>query len=306
VLFRDCNGFNYFNFVFVIEIKSIVVVGATGMLAIPVVKALVADKAFRVTIFVRSIAKAKSTFGNTVNYVEGKLENESDISRALCGHDAVYLNLSVAQNSSINNFQPEREGLANILKIAATMPQIKHISYLSSIAQFYSAKQHWVLQLKRNALVMLKQAGIAYTIFYPSTFMETLLYKQVKGNLLYTVAQPSAKMWWIAAKDYALQVVADYKQETATNREYYVQGTEALTMDAAIQMFIEHYPHTKFKVIKVPLWLMRIGGLFSKQASYGHQIMDGMVNYPERFEAENTWANLGKPTTHLIKYTKGL
>jgi hypothetical protein len=43
-------------------------------------------------------------------------------------------------------------------------------------------------------------------------------------------------------------------------------------------------------------------GLFSNKFSYGAKIVEALNNYPEKFESEKTWEELGKPETKFIDY----
>jgi hypothetical protein len=55
-------------------------------------------------------------------------------------------------------------------------------------------------------------------------------------------------------------------------------------------------------VIRVPLWLARIGGLFSNSLSFNANIMGTVLSYPEEFKADQTWSDLGRPTTTIEEF----
>lgn len=287
------------------DIKNIGVIGGTGMLGRPVVKALVST-GYNVILLVRDKLKAQQLFGDTVTYLQGNLINSDEIRELLNESDAIYINLSVPQGSAIDDFQPERDGLRKILKEAERLPRVKHIIYLSSLSQFYTEGDHWVLQLKRNSVQEVKACRTPYTIFYPTSFMESLPYKQLQGNFLIYAGNSSTKLWWIAAEDYAKQVVNSFSLDLTKKREYIIQGPQGLTMKEAVSIFAKNYRHKRLIKLKVPLWALKIAGRFNRQANYGYQIMDSIVNYPEKFEADNTWAELGKPEITVDKYASEL
>jgi hypothetical protein len=55
-------------------------------------------------------------------------------------------------------------------------------------------------------------------------------------------------------------------------------------------------------VLKVPLGMIKFMGLFAAKFNYAANIITALNNYPEKFGAEETWKELGKPETRLEKY----
>ncbi|MFO0356905.1 MAG: SDR family oxidoreductase, partial [Sphingobacteriaceae bacterium] len=151
--------------------KKIAIIGSTGMLGQPVTKAFI-NAGFEVSILVRNADKAKTMFGSKVRIVKGDIKDATGLKDLLTGQDAVYLNLSVEQTSGVNDFQAEREGLKNILEVSKAS-NIKRVGYLSSLVQFYTGINWWVLDIKKEAVKNIKQSGLNFSIFYPSTFMES-------------------------------------------------------------------------------------------------------------------------------------
>jgi uncharacterized protein YbjT (DUF2867 family) len=78
-----------------------------------------------------------------------------------------------------------------------------------------------------------KPPAIPYTIFYPSTFMETIPYQMMQGKKVGMVGRSEMPMWFIAASDYAKQVARSFETTGQENKEYTIQGTEAFTSDEA-------------------------------------------------------------------------
>lgn len=286
--------------------KKITVFGATGMLGQPVVKEL-ADAGFEVTAMVRDVEKARKVLPENVNLVEGDLKNEIDIINALTGAEGVYMNLSVKQNIKESDFQPEREGVENIIA-AAKKSNVERLAYCSSLVHRYQGMNGfdwWVFRLKDQAVEKIKGSGIPYTIFYPSSFMENFDkgdYRQ--GNRLMLAGESKQPMWFIAGADYGRQVAKAFQISEAENREYDVQGLEAFTADDAVKVYADNYRHTKLKISKAPIWLIKILGLFNQKINYGAKILEALNNYPEKFNAETTWNELGKPTVTLGEYAQ--
>jgi len=282
--------------------KKIAIIGSTGMLGQPVTKAFI-NAGFEVSILVRNTDKAKSIFGSKVRIVKGDVKDTNSLKELLSGQDAVYLNLSVQQSSGINEFQPEREGLKNILQVAKAS-NVKRIGYLSSLVHFYSGIHWWVFDVKREAVENIKQSGLAYSIFYPSTFMESFdkgAYRQ--GNMINLAGTSKYPMYLIAGDDYGKQVVKAFENNNGNN-EYVVQGPDGYIADDAAKLFVDNYKKAKIKVAKLPIGVLKFFGRFTKKFNYAYNIVDALNNYPEKFEAEKTWQDIGKPQTKFIDYIK--
>ena len=162
----------------------------------------------------------------------------------------------------------------------------------------------WVFDLKRKAVNMIKESGIAYTIFYPSTFMDNFNHTYRRGNRILLAGESKHKMYFISASDYAEQVVRSYQQYTNENKEFIIQGPEAYTADEAAVIFQQNYTKEKLSISKAPLGLLKFLSNFSQSINYGAHIIEALNNYPEKFEAEKTWEALGKPTTLLKDFAR--
>jgi uncharacterized protein YbjT (DUF2867 family) len=282
--------------------KKIAIIGSTGMLGQPVTKAFI-NAGFDVSLLVRNADKAKEIFGSKVRIVNGDLKNIAVLKELLNGQEAVYLNLSVAHSSGVNDFQPERDGLKNILEIAKES-NIKRVGYLSSLVQFYTGVNWWVLDVKKEAVKSIKQSGLTYSIFYPSTFMESFdkgAYRQ--GNSIALAGTSKYPMYLIAGDDYGKQVVKAFENNDGNN-EYIVQGKHGYIADDAAKLFADNYKKEKIKVAKLPFGILKFFGRITKKFNYAANIIDALNNYPEKFEAEKNWQELGKPQTRFIDYIK--
>lgn len=275
------------------------------MLGLPVTKELI-KAGFEVTLLVRNPDKAKIIFGTNIHLVKGDLRDINSIKQLLGGQDALYLNLSVAQTSAKNDFQPERDGLNNILE-AAKNSSVKRIGYLSSLLHLYQGQNGfdwWAFEIKQEAVTKIKNSGLTYSVFYPSTFMESFdkgAYRQ--GNSIVLAGTSKQKMFLISGSDYGKQVAKAFQLDNGAY-EYVVQGQDGYTADEAAKLFTGNYKKVKIKIIKAPLWLLKFFGNFANKFHFAAKVIDALNNYPETFEAEKTWQHLGKPQTKFIDYIK--
>ncbi len=283
-------------------IKKIAVIGASGMLGWPVAKAL-ADAGFEVTALIRS-SKNIRPYPN-LNWVEGDLRNPASLQRLLIGKDAVHLNLSVKQTEKETDWHPEGQGLENVLQVCRA-EHVKHITYLSSLIMNYqdlNSFDWWVFRLKQRAVETIRNSGISATVFYPSTFMETLVHQYKAGPFMLLAGESKYKQYFIAAEDYAQQVVQLYKLNLNGFHEYTVQGQEAFTTDEAVTIF-KRNTAAKLITLRAPLGLLKFYGRFIQKMNYGYHILEALNNYPEKMEAETTWQQLGKPKITLGEFSK--
>lgn len=285
---------------------KILVIGASGMLGKPVTKALIAA-GFDSTLLARDVEKLKGLFPGT-NIKPGDVLDKNSLVTAMQGIDAVYCNLSILPASKEKDPQTEREGIDNIIA-AAKETGIRRIAYLSSLVHRYQGTNEfdwWAFLYKQQAVQKIQSCGIPYTIFYPSTFMETYPFQMMRGNKIAMLGDSTMPMWFIAADDYGKQVAASFRRLTNENRDYAVQGTEAFTFTEANKIFIRNYRKAKLTTMKVPIGLMKFLGHFHQPFNYAWHICEALNKYPEQFESETTWEELGKPVITLKDYAASL
>ena len=162
-------------------IKKIAMIGATGMLGIPVAIALL-EAGFEVTALARNPESARRSLPAAISVVQADVSDEESLRQGLRGQDALYLSLSVAPGHRNGDYHTEQQGLEHILA-AARDTKIARVAYLSAIVHDTANNNWWVLDVWRSALARIKSSGIPYTIFYPTNFMETLAQRHSAGRL---------------------------------------------------------------------------------------------------------------------------
>ena len=281
-------------------IRKIAIIGATGMLGLPVTRALV-EAGFDVTALVRHPDKARRVLPNGVAVVEADVRDVASLRRGLAGQDAVYLSLSVAPGEAPGDFHTEEQGLENILA-AARDAGVGRIAYLSALVHD-ADDRWWVIDIWRKAIARIKASGIPYSIFYPSNFMETLEQRHVVGKRMMMLGRARHPNYWIAGDDYGRQVAKAFALPLAAGREYVIQGPEALSYDEAAERYVGAMGG-RLKITRVPLWLVRLGGLFSRELDFNARIMHAVLSYPETSKAQETWDELGAPTTTIEAFAR--
>jgi uncharacterized protein YbjT (DUF2867 family) len=282
-------------------IRKIVVIGATGMLGIPVTVALL-EAGFEVTALVRKPEEARRVLPAATQIVAGDVRDEASLRRGLDGQDMLYLNLSVAPTERRGDFHTEQQGLEHILA-AARPAGIKRIGYLSAMIHD-SPSRWWVLEVWRNAVLRIKGSGIPYTIFYPTNFMETLQQRHMLGGTFVMTGWSRNRNYWIAGRDFGRQVARSFAIEEAANREYVVQGPEPMTYNEAAGRYVRAVGLSRR--LTLPLFFIDIAGIVSPSMRFNGRMMRTVLRYPERFEAQDTWRDLGQATTTIEEFGRAL
>jgi uncharacterized protein YbjT (DUF2867 family) len=285
---------------------KIAFIGATGMLGRPVATQLIAE-GHDLTLLGRNENKLKELFPSA-NTFKADVFDKASLVKAFAGQDAVYMNLSVHPTSKEKEPQPERDGIDNIIA-AAKETGIKRLANISSLVHHYQGMNGfdwWAFLIKQDAVKKIKNSGIAYSIFYPSAFMETFPYQMMRGKKIAAMGKSLMPMWFIAADDYAKQVARSFAILKDENKEYNVQGQDAYNFEEATRIFINNYQKAKLSVLRMPFWLAKFIGNFNQKLNYVWHICEALNKYPEKFESQQTWDELGKPSTRLADFAKSL
>lgn len=285
---------------------NILVIGASGMIGRPVTWEL-ARAGFNLTLLARDTYKMRELFPG-LRIVEGDVLDPLSLVGAFDGQDAIYISLQAPRGVAQSYPLPEREGINNIID-AATYSGIKRIAYLSSLVQHYNGMNGfnwWVFEMKQSAVSRIKSCGIPYTIFYPSSFMENYDQLLLQGKKIMLAGESKAPNYFIAAEDFGRQVAWSFRLLSNENKEYAVQGLEPFTWNEGAKVFIDNYSKTKLKIMKAPMAMLKLAGRVSPKTWYGYKILTALNNYPEKFEAEQTWNELGKPQITLAEYAQKL
>ncbi|TVQ74217.1 MAG: NAD-dependent epimerase/dehydratase family protein [Balneolaceae bacterium] len=306
------------------SITHITVFGGTGMLGRPVVRELAAA-GYQVTVMVRNAGRAKSKLPDEVRLVEGDLSRRKDIRTALENAEAVYLNLSTRPDvKKYDSFVAERDGLENVLAVVDELNQtgenaehgkkeerrIKRVAAISSLVHRYQGTagfRWWVFEIKQWADKKLREADLPVTVFYPSSFMETMDQGGImQGQRLMLVGKSRQPMHFIAGSDYGRMVAEAFRHHDGSDQFYDIHGPEALTFDDAALEFIKNYRRGPLKITRIPMWLIKLVGTVNGEVNYLAHIMDALNNYAEPEPDPSVREKLGHPKVTLAEYARRL
>ncbi len=271
---------------------KILVIGASGMLAKPVVKNL-DEFGFDVRLFSRTVHA--TMYEKNHEIVNGDVFVKPNLERAMDGCDAVYITLS-----KLN----EAEAVKSIVEVAKEQ-QMKLIGLISGATVSEENRWFWMIDNKFQAEQTIINSGIPYIIFRPSWFMESLSLMVRNGKAMMIGKQPN--LWhWLSADDFGRMVATAFQKTDAQNKIFYCYGPEKFLMKDILTEYCDVlYPGIK-KVSSVPIGMMKLIAFLSGNKEL--KIASSMFAYFEKVEepASNNETNkiLGKPEITFNQWIK--
>lgn len=227
--------------------KTIAIIGGTGMLGTPVATQLKQD-GYQVRILSRNTDKARQQLGDGFDYQQADIQNPASLKQALKGVDAVHLNLS--GHSKQSYYASHIQGTKNVIQALEDQPDTL-ISMISSAMAYPEFNDRWDNRYKWEAEQLLKASGHPYLAFLPSWFMESLpLF--VQKNKVMLIGPSTRPIHWVAAQDYAREVSKAYQNPDCRNQRLSIFGTSTLTMEEALDRYAQHHGLT---LQRMPAWL---------------------------------------------------
>jgi len=277
---------------------TVLVIGATGMLGEPVARRLAAD-GFEVRVASRDPQRVATRFKAGFEPVRADVEDAASLRRAMDGCDFVHLNLSGG-----GDWDLERRGAANAAA-AATDLGIRRLTIISEASTCEENAWFPGTRAKLGAERAIATAGVPYTIFRCTMFME-LLPKLVRGGRAMIMGEQPTPWHWVAAADYARMVSRALVTPEATGKTLYVYGPEPLTFEQAMRIY-QRLCAPGAAITKVPFWVLRLMSWMparSELRNVGLPIMRYFTRVREIGDASEANALLGAPTTTLRAWSR--
>lgn len=279
---------------------AILVIGGTGKLGRPVVRALHAA-GVEVRVLTRSLENAQRQLGDdrqlgaTYELIEGDVEDIPSLEQALDGCQGVHINLDGGSDPDL-----ERRGAVNTAQ-AARKSGVERISYLSGASVCEENRWYAGTRARFQAEAALRESGVPYTVFRSHFFMETLP-NFVHGKRVLQIGRHPHPYPWVAADDYARMVARAYALPEAANRIFYVLGPQLLTMRQALEIF-QSIIHPDKDLMSLPLpvaeIMARLGRRKALQAALPFFHYCDKVKIITSGSADEANDMLGAPTTTL-------
>jgi uncharacterized protein YbjT (DUF2867 family) len=273
---------------------TILVVGGTGMLGVPIARRLQAD-GFAVRVFARDAEKARTQLGDAVATFSGDVGDRGALDRALAGCSGVHVSLR-GKPVGENTFERvEGQGVANVLA-AAARAGVERLTFNSDVHVTAAANRKIPqMAVKAACEAAIRASGIPHVIFRPSIFMEALRHAYREGRLLAPWVHSPYHL--IAADDFAAMVSRAFQSPTAPSREIAVYGPQAVGFHAAIRRYAA-VVHPGMRVYTVPLWAASLlGGVTRDPFLRTNAMVMRMYGRGEPGDPAPADPALGTPTT---------
>jgi uncharacterized protein YbjT (DUF2867 family) len=272
--------------------KRILLLGATGMLGVPVARCLYED-GLQVRILARDVAKARKLFDESFEIVQGDVTDLESLEEAMADCYGVH----VSVGGAVDQISAE-----NVASLAPKLG-LAHITYVSGSTVCEENGWFPMTAQKLIAESAVRQCGVPYTIFCPTWPMEQLPRFIVGGRATLIGEQPI--LWhWFAAHDFGRMVANAYQREAAMNKRLYVHGPEQLTMKEALERYCQTFHPDITSVSVLPVETAR-----SMAAASGNEMLKFFAELMAYFQKVGEPGNpkeanqiLGAPTTTLADW----
>jgi uncharacterized protein YbjT (DUF2867 family) len=271
---------------------KILVIGATGMLAKPVIRHL--NKAgHQLRLFSRNIDQGM--FENTHEIIQGNVFNTDELDSAISGCDAVHISLS----------GPNEALAAERIADAAIKNNIRLISSISGCSVAQENRWFKMIDEKYRAEQTITKSGIPYIIFRPTWFFESLDLMVRNGKAMILGKQPHPNHW-VAADDYARMVAKAYPEPGAKNKIFFVHGPQKFLMKDLLEKYCrQRYPEVK-KVSALPTGMIKIIASLTgnKELKEAASLFAYFNKTPEMGDPQEANNILGKPETTFEQWVQ--
>ncbi|HVT16285.1 MAG TPA: NAD(P)H-binding protein [Thermoanaerobaculia bacterium] len=282
---------------------TILVVGGTGMLGMPVARQLQAD-GFAVRVYTRDADKVRRQLGGAFAAAPGNVADIAALDRAVAGCSGVHINLR-GRPVGENTFErAERLGVDNVLA-AAARAGVERLTYLSDLHAL-AAENHELPQIavKVASEAAIRASGLSYAIFRATVFMDSLSHSSRQGRLVAPLVH--SRYHLLAAGDYARLVSRFYQSASAPNRELAVYGPQAVDFHDAVRRYCAA-AHPGKRVYSLPVWAASLAGSLTRNAftrttaKVLRMYQSGEPGDPARSDS-----SLGTPTTTFDDWLRQL
>lgn len=255
--------------------KTISIIGGTGMLGAPVAKQLLTD-GFTVRILTRNPEKAQQQLGDDFEYRLADIQDVASLKAAFEGTDFIHINVS--GHSKASYYAQHVQGTKNVLKALAGKT-VDCISMISSASAHPEFNDRWDNRYKYEAEQLLKASGQPYLAFMPSWFVESLsLLKQ--NNRVMHIGPSTKLIHWLTAEDYAKVVSQSLQDAHCRNTRMAIYGPEGISMRDAVARFAASQ---NLKVQTMPAWIASLLGKLTRDETLV-DVADLMVHYDKTGE----------------------
>jgi uncharacterized protein YbjT (DUF2867 family) len=216
--------------------ELVLVAGATGGTGSEVVRELLAN-GYRVRAFVRDTEKARSIFGEDIEYAEGDVRERSTIDAALDGVGALISAIGAGRGDPDNGPEFVDYGGVRNMADAASAANLRQFVLVSSMGVTH--EDHVLNKMFNNVLIWkfkgeeaLRASGVPYTIVRPGG-----LINEAGGQKSVAFAQGDDKTGAIPRADVARVCVAALGTPDALNKTFEINSGKSAPAESFAESF---------------------------------------------------------------------
>lgn len=274
------------------ERMKILVIGASGLLAGPVIRKL-DERGYDLRLFSRSVKP--SMFVNDYEIAQGDVFNVADLEKAVTGCDAVHISLASADDV---------KAVSNILEVSKRNG-VRKISLISGCTVAEENRWFKFTDDKFRTEQMIMQSGLSWYIFRPTWFFESLP-MFVRNGKASVLGRLTDRYHWVAADDLGTMVADAYSTAGAENRIYYVYGPERYTMKEMLEKYCNAL-HPEIKSVgETPLLPLKIIAFLTRnrQLKFAASLFGYFEKVHEPDFSEADLALLTRPATDFDTWVR--
>jgi len=269
--------------------KTILVLGATGLLGGPVAHCL-KDDGYNVRVLARDVEKAQTHLGDGFDIVEGDATQVEDMKQAMEGCYGVHLSLG-----------GEAERIGSILVAGEAAGQgVERISYISGCTALEENRWFPLVDDKLQAEEAIRESGVGYTIFAPTWPME-MLARYARDGQPFIIGKMAGPFHFFAADDLARMVSATYRSDQAIDKRLVIHGPEGFSFGEALSRYCAAFHPEVTRLTRMPVWLVRLMAalMHNDMMKLGADMADYFDKVGELGDPTEANRLLGAPATTL-------
>jgi uncharacterized protein YbjT (DUF2867 family) len=287
--------------------KHLTVIGATGYLAVPVIKSLL-QRNVKIKAVVRDLSKAAKLLPSEVEIVQADVKDVESLKNALKGSRAVYISLNTTSLDTELPFHAEREGVINIVEAAkdvgvTQLMQIVGIDYLHEEFAI-EGMVYKTNVIRKPGMEAIRQSGIPYTFFHCSFFLDSFPIF-IEDGVFAIMGNYQHPVFYTNTTDLAKNITAAIDNPAAYNQAFSVQGKEGVNFVEAAKCFVAEYD-SSVNVEVYPLETVRQLGYPEEQETFMHHMLSYVEQLSEKQVSEETWQLLGEPEYSIADFARSL
>jgi uncharacterized protein YbjT (DUF2867 family) len=287
--------------------KHLTVIGATGYLAVPVIKSLL-QRSVKIKAVVRDLSKAAKFLPAEVEIVRADVSDVQRLKTALQGSRAVYITLNTTSLDTELPFHAEREGVMNIVEAAKAtgVTQLMQIVGIDCLHEEFAidGMVYKTNLIREPGMAAICQSGIPYTFFHCSFFLDSFPVF-IEEGIFAIMGNYQHPVYYTNTTDLAKNIANAIDNPAAYNQAFAVQGKEGMNFVEAAKRFVAEYdPSVKVEVY--PLETVRQLGYPKEQEIFMHHMLSYVEQLSENPVSDKTWQLLGEPEHSIANFARSL